>query len=67
MNTYTQSLPTSFGPWRALGARGRMWARELALFGAIAGLLVLDIGALGCDAGLASVDQLALHLWGPQR
>lgn len=44
-----------------------IWMREVAVCAALAVLLVLDIGALGCDQGMATLDQVALHLWGPTR
>ena len=43
----------------------RYWFREIAIFAGVTVLLVLDIGALGCDASLPMLDHVALHLWGP--
>ena len=49
----------------ATRAETRYWVREIALVAGITLLLVLDIGALGCDASLPMLDHVALHLWGP--
>jgi hypothetical protein len=43
----------------------RFWLREIALVAGVTLLLVLDIGALGCDAGMPMLEHVALHLWGP--